>query len=395
MDEVLINANQLENSVQSVAARLRAIETSFSVDPVLWRFQVPEWWRNDKGNTKKNYKRLGSAYFAGTDIAIESGALVDLVSSDDQWRAIAANVIRYAESRLASEPTQLDFLNPRPPKKLQPTRLLSPCIVAYSPKEDRINRILIESSVQSADQAIAAQVVVPYERLSDTSAVHALLSSIPTNDISSYFLWTPGVTEEQLLATPEALAALLRLIAQLADRGLPVAHQYGNYTIAALHDIGVSAMAHHLGWVDKGEPAEQQGFMLRACKTYAPGVRHTIRFNQATNMARHLAPEQYSERYCQCAFCSGAFTAGQHPLDLLLESQTIRFKNNRTRQIPTSRAVAANTWHYLLSRRFEVQAFSQMPAIEVIERDIDRAAALADDRETGRLSTLAQSLRSA
>src|SRR5437879_2066447 len=95
MDEVVINANQLENSPDSTATALRQTTLPFTVDPMLSRFQVPEWWRNEKGLTKKNYTRLGAAYVKGTSIQIAAGPLLQTVPSDDEWRILAGNVVEY------------------------------------------------------------------------------------------------------------------------------------------------------------------------------------------------------------------------------------------------------------------------------------------------------------
>jgi hypothetical protein len=89
------------------------------------------------------------------------------------------------------------------------------------------------------------------------------------------------------------------------------------------------------------------------------------------------------------------FDAGQHPFDLLLEMETFTMKNGRQRQIPTSRAVGANTWHYLLSRRNEVEAFSIRPAVEVIGAAIERASALKRGSDVARLGHLAREIQSA
>lgn len=60
MDEVLVNANQIENSPHSTTTVLRKTGLPFSIDPMLTRFQSPDSLRNDKGNTKQNYKRLAA-----------------------------------------------------------------------------------------------------------------------------------------------------------------------------------------------------------------------------------------------------------------------------------------------------------------------------------------------
>lgn len=395
MDEIVVNANQLENSVQSTAAFLWKSALPFMVDPVLWRFQIPAWWRNAKGDTKRNYTRLGSAYAKGTNVRIAEGPLVDAVPSDKEWRGIAANILEYERSRLRAVPTQLDLFDATEPRELRPVRLMAPALVAYSTIEDRINRLLLEASIAVAGEAVAAQLVVPPERLVDHSELQRLMSTVPTDGVSSCFIWTPEVTEDQLIADPRILVAILQLVSALASRGVPVGHQYANYSIAALHDVGIAAVIHHLGWVDKGEPAADQGFMIRSCQTYVPGVRHSVRFRQAAELGHGLDAVEYVERYCDCAFCVGTFDAGQHPLDLLLEDQTIELANGRQQRTPTGRAVAANTWHFLQSRRLEVQRFSVAPAIDVIREDIERAGLLADGRERERLKRLADHLRSA
>ncbi len=81
--------------------------------------------------------------------------------------------------------------------------------------------------------------------------------------------------------------------------------------------------------------------------------------------------------------------SGWRPLE---EQEVAGMKPRRT---PTSRAEAASTWHYLLARRQEVEAFSTQPAVDVVQRDMARAAALAGERDAARLERLAAQLRTA
>lgn len=393
MDEVLINANQLENSPDSTVAALRRTTLPFSVDPMLYRFQRPGWWRNQKGETKRNYARLGKAYVEGTSIQLPAGPLVDVVPTDQEWRALADNAIAYQRSRL-DLPTQLDLFAEDLPRELHPVRLNAPALVADSDAEDRANRLLAEVSVDAAQESVAVSVIVPLARLVDPHELDRLLSSVLTDGVSSYFVWTPGLTEERLLADHAMFAGLLRLISRLAERGIPVGHLHGGYVIAALHDAGIAALVHHFGWVDRGEPADQSGGGPRSCQTYVPSIRHCLRFDRAYELGRSLDAGDYAQRYCSCAFCAGAFANGQHPLDLLLEQQTVTVGASE-RHTPTARAVTLNTWHHLLARRQEVEAFNDQPVAEVIDQDIHRAAALTGSRDTGRFRRLADQLRAA
>ncbi len=150
----------------------------------------------------------------------------------------------------------------------------------------------------------------------------------------------------------------------------------------------------NFGWVDRGEPVEPGGGGPRSCRTYVPSVRHCLRFDRAYELGRSLDATKYTERYCGCTFCAEAFANGQHPLDLLLEQQIVTV-GSIERRTPTARAVALNTWHHLLSRRQEIEAFSEQAATDVIDRDIRRAAALTGSRDTGRFRRLADELRAA
>lgn len=393
MDEVIVNANHLENCIQATTAALWKTTLPFSVDPVLWRFQVPSWSRNSSGDTKRNYKRLASTYTKGIGITLGSAPLLDTLSRAEQWRGLAANVVAYQRDRLHDVPTQLELLNDL--RELQPARLIAPALVAFSTEEDRVNQLMLESAAEEARTQVAVQIIVPIERLLDHAGLGALIASTPTDGVASYSIWTPMVTEERLLSDPAVLTALLRILGELSDRGIAIGHQYANYTVAALHDVGLASVTHHLGWVDKGEPVAEQGFAMRSCQTYVPGTRHSVRFNEAEALGRDLDAEQYAERYCGCTFCVGMFHAGRHPFELLLETQTVEMKNGREREIPTSRSVGANTWHFLLSRRSEVEAFSARAAVDVIEQDIERASALNRGRDVARLGKLVAELKSA
>jgi hypothetical protein len=395
MDEVFVNANQIENSPDSTTTTLRQAALPFSIDPMLTRFQFPDSLRNEKGETKRNYKRLGAVYAQGTGVPVGSGSLIDMAMADETWTMIARNAIDYQWNRLAEKPTQLELFSAEQPVELRPVRLVAPALVAVSAAEDRINRVLAEASAEVSTAPLAVPVIVPLRRLRDRRGMDRLIGSVPSAGVHSYLIWTPNVTEAALLADRDLLAQLLRLVTKLADRGVPVGHLHGGYVVGALHDLGISALVHHLGWVDKGEPADAGRGGLRSCQTYLPGVRHSVRFENARELGRSLDADAYAERYCECDFCAGSFQSGHHPLDLLLEDEFIPFKNGRGRRTPTGRSVGVNTWHYLLSRRLEVQRFSVERASNVIARDLERAAALAGKDETYGLRRLADELSAA
>jgi hypothetical protein len=393
MDEIVINANQLENSIQTTAAALFKTTLPFSVDPVLWRFQVPTWSQKGKGETKRNYKRLGAVYAKGLDVLLGAAPLRDTVTTDEQWRNLARNVVEYQKSRLRTAPTQLELLVKL--RDLHPARLTAPALVAFSEDEDHINRVMADAAIAEADRGVAVQLILPVARLVDRGAMSKLLAATPLEGVTSYSIWSPQVTEERLVGDSVVLTSLIRVIGELSARGIAVGHQYANYSVMALCAVGLGSVTHHLGWVDRGEPIAEPGFAMRSCRTYSPGVRHAIHFNEADKLAHNLPCDKYLERYCDCSFCAGMFESGMHPFDLLHETTVVELSNGQRRRTPTARSVGANTWHYLLSRRKEVESFSMEPTLDVIEADIVRASALKRGADVARLENLATELKSA
>ena len=399
MDEVTINANQLENDIESAAVTLWRTTLPFTVDPVLWRFQVPEWWRNAKGTTKRNYARLGAWYAKGTRVPIGSVPLVEAVEDRRDWEKIAVNSIDYQSSRLLGVPTHLTLFEDNVPvRALHPARVIAPALVSFTSAEDAINTALFEAAASAHGGPVAAQVIIPPPRLLGSESIAELLASVPQDSVASYMLWTPQITEDLLLGEPTIFTRILGLVDALAQRGVPVIHQHGNYSIAALRDVGLLGVTHHLGWVDHGEPAEQASFARRSCRTYVPGVRHSMKFERADSAGRHLNRDDYADRYCGCPFCLGVFDelgAGAHPLDLLLEEHTVVDKRDRGYRTPTARAVTANTFHYLWSRHLEIRAFAQESSFDVVSRDLERAGRLFDGDDVAGLRHLADLLRTA
>src|SRR5437773_2182349 len=94
-DALFINANQMENNPEGTAGYLEATRLPYLVDPMLWRLQVPEWWRNARGDVKRNYRRLAARYVEGTNVRMAEAPLLESVTTDDEWRRLAQNVVSY------------------------------------------------------------------------------------------------------------------------------------------------------------------------------------------------------------------------------------------------------------------------------------------------------------
>lgn len=389
-DELLVNANQLENSPERTSAHLRTTGYRYMVDPVLWRFQIPAWWQNDKGELKRNYRRLAAQYADGTRISLGQGPALATVTERSDWERIAANIVHYQRQRL-DLPCQLDLLDEGLARELRPSRILAPALVADTETVDGVNAILVEAAAVAAGEPVVATVVIPKARLNPAD-VEVILRSVPRVGVRGYLVWTPWVTEDWLVSTQDALRALVVAIRDLAAGGVPVIQVQLGYTAAALSTIGIAGVCHHLGWVDSGESPQQSRARRRSRRTYVPGVRHTMGFPDASACGRPLEPEAYSALYCECRFCTGMLDRGNHPLQLLLQEE---LEPAGVARVPTGQATAANTFHYLFSRQLEVRAFDAGTGTQVIAHDIERACALAGHVNAQHLERLAEGLMAA
>jgi hypothetical protein len=164
-DGLLINANQLENNPEGTTGYLEATQLPYLVDPMLWRLQVPAWWRNEKGDVKRNYARLASRYAEGTNVRMAEAPLMDCVHDDGEWDRLAQNIVAYQRGRLCE---QLDLFNA---EGVRPQALLAPALYAPSPTEDRVNRLLAEASAEAAGEAVFVTFVLPGDRLARATEV--------------------------------------------------------------------------------------------------------------------------------------------------------------------------------------------------------------------------------
>ena len=72
-DIVLVSANILEHHAAKFCHWLGDLSLPFIVDPMLWKFQVPAWWQNERGQLKNNFHRLARAYTDGTKVQMGRG----------------------------------------------------------------------------------------------------------------------------------------------------------------------------------------------------------------------------------------------------------------------------------------------------------------------------------
>jgi hypothetical protein len=124
-------------------------------------------------------------------------------------------------------------------------------------------------------------------------------------------------------------------------------------------------------------PAEQpSGVPHYSCSTYVSGLHSTVSYDTAVQLARGLDLSAYKRVYCGCYFCSGAIERDVHPLQLLVAVRTVRGPRGRPILVPAEAALASNTWHYLWSRRVEIESFRGREVQDVIAEAAETARQL-------------------
>jgi hypothetical protein len=372
LDGLVINANHLEQHLRSTADKVKALGAPYLIDPMLWRFQVPAWWRREDGETKRNFSRLGGFYFAGTGHAWAESGITEL--SDSQWERVANNVVRYQRVRVPDEGGGLLSLMEG---GQEPLAMVAPYLLASSTEHDRVNRLLLETSVEAAGAKVLAHLAIPLERFLDPSERRRVLAGLNPHLSSGCFIWIERLKEEMLLTDDACLSAFEDVVDRLAEIGLPVWNANGGFVSAALRERGIAGIVHNLYWVDRGMPAEQpHGIPHYSCTTYVTGLHRTVHYEAALQLARPLDLADYRKIYCGCYFCAGAIERDIHPLEHLVGVRTVKGPKGRSQMVPTETALASNTWHYLWSRRLEIQALATRDVRGVLEESVQAMRAL-------------------
>lgn len=387
LDGLVVNANVLEHRATVFARRVADSSLPFLIDPMLWRFQVPTWWMRDDGvTTKKNFVDLARRYSAGTGIHMGAQPLLDWVNTDDDWHKLAANVVKYQRNRLADAAGSLfvntDFYTRQP----VPAEIVAPYLLARNRNEDRINRLLIEGAAEAAGQPVIAHLALPLKRAQDPLERAAALQAVLCEEAGGVLIWMSGMTEERLMERTEDFDGFLAVLDSLNSHGKVIGHAHSGFAAAVLRDRGLHSLIHRVHWTDDGMPAEPGGGPA-ACTTYVTALHRAVYFDRAWPLIPK-DPQEYLRQICSCFFCREAVAAGEHPMDLLMQAVEIRGPRGGTRLTPSDGAIMANRFHFLWSRRLEVQSIEELGPREYLHRELERLTSLGVPR--GRLNRLAE-----
>lgn len=378
LDGVIVNANELENRAEASSSTLVDHRIPYLVDPMLWRFQVPDWWHRQDGRVKRNFKRLATRYTAGTDVVMARGPLMNEVTTEADWRGIAKNVVRYQRERIPEASGALlramqGDIDP------EPAAIVGAYLLAETESVDAINRCLLEASAEAAGDKVIGSVALPLARALEPRQLDKALDAVSSDLALGALVWIEGLTEERTVMG-EGGEVILRVAEQLAGRGLMVWHAHGGFAALALRDRGITGIVHPLAWRDSGAPAPPpKGVPQHSRTSYLTAMHQSERFGTISQLAAHLTPEEYLEHYCSCWFCGRALAAGRSPLELMLEETERQGPRGRVVQVPSEEALSFNRWHFLWARHLEVEQLREQPVASVIGKAIDDARWLHHD----------------
>ncbi len=355
-DALVVNANLLEWRPAWIADRLSSSRLPNLIDPVLWRFQVPAWWKRQKDNQPKiNYARLAAAYQQNTGIDLSDGICLPDSGQNEAWAKLARNVVTYQRSRaveafggllelldIGTDPT--------------PIAIVAPYLLARDTSEDSVNRVLLAATAEAAGAPVVAHLAIPIERAHSPREFESAVAALDGTPLAGLMIWIERCTESRLMDSSNLLQQVTDVTAHVSSKGVPVWHGHGGFATAALlRDAGLTGIVHSCAWADRGSPAAQApSFVQPTCLTYIPGLAETRPFDFARSVGETLDRDTYVRLYCDCAFCGGLFERGEHPVVVLTEEKTVRAPHDREAVTIGDGAMLANLFHYLLARHQEM-----------------------------------------
>ena len=358
-DGIVLNANLAESSAASCASFVDKMSRPFCFDPVSYRFTVPEWLLQERGEgpEKRNYSRLWKKYSSG----IEPWSGDPLADAREVMSLSELNLAKYARNTLDYQDFQLrhawiseaqTFVGMEPLfGTFAPAAYTAPYLI-QTRDGDRSTvaaASLARLTAELAKPRGTMAVVAMEPDLLDDPARMALIAKLYAScGAHAVWIWTVGLPAIALADRPTRFTNYLRLVRTLSDAGVEVGIMYGGFLAALLRFVGVKAISHGLMYGEVRGAVPAGGGPLP--NFYWPPLHRFVNYERAKAMVESMTPSEFLERVCACDICRTLVT---EPRGLNRYFEANR-PGKATRDFPVRSSLELNRFHFLMARGQEM-----------------------------------------
>ncbi len=184
--------------------------------------------------------------------------------------------------------------------------------------------------------------------LDNQVALDRVVEELPKTGIDGVWFWFSGLDEHS--AKTIRLRKLRELTEALSEH-LHVYNMHGGYFSLVLCRLGMTGIAHGVGYGEQKEIAPVQGQSTPTVRYYLPGVRKRLgvpNIETSFNSLSINTPDDFFSKICDCTICRGVLKKG---LQYFSSFGEINFaKTTSKRRSQTAAAAKLCRFHFLINR---------------------------------------------
>lgn len=367
LDGLIVTANMIEKSPDSLAPFLRQFGHPFLVHPQLHRFQFVGHFVSKSGGLNQNMSRLGAAYAQGTRLPLAIEALRGEMISEEIARILAANVLRHETGRLTPVEMPLfgESVHLAELGAAEPAALIAPTLSYSHLDEDfRASVRLARASSEITGGHALLEICVDAKLLRHVGAVEELASEYSSIPTQGYLVQLVGLDDIGFACDLRLQKRVVQLISRLAAQAPTVHVLGGGFATRLLHYAGATGYALALNPTNvHGRVTPFEGQARKALRHYLAGSFRAFDYDTIGRAASRLTVESFHGPAGPCWACQAV--AEQDTSSLVSRYTETEIKEGQRRRDPTAAAYHLNVFHFQLAARGEWDLVSRASAREV------------------------------
>lgn len=362
-DALVLNANLVEASPAACAALVYQLNKPFIIDPYSYAFAVPHQYLLSRGKSKtskgdlrpkRSFLGLGQIYFGSASDFVGKRSLQPSEVAPEE---LARRVLDYQSNRLrqaVGDPSETHIASS---ERLSPLFRIAP----YFPLMDGLDWLsanvrCVAAAVQVDSEAGA---VVAVESAVLTEHCARLVDAYAETGVKRILLWVDNFDEDR--ANRDMLDLYSDVIRAFHSRGVQVLNLFGGFFSCIAQSIGLGGFVHGLGYGENRGIIPVLGGGQPPPRYYARPLHTSMSVIDAATIFAPLSAERYLRNVCDCVICERLVNEGG------VSNLFSTFAETDEKGRFTPRAYAHTRFHFLLSRKTEVDGFLRLTPSEKIQ----------------------------
>ncbi|MBI1249802.1 hypothetical protein GC197_18400 [bacterium] len=386
LDGFMVAANLLEATPGATSSLIlkfggKKIAKPYFLDPMTYAYGMNLSYLKSEQTVKTNggKKTIFAPKRSYAQLALQFGGLfeeaiqrdsrltpVDFQSSTAVEKT-CQSVARYQLTRPSSELAMDEESAPFSDSLPNPYAVMAPYFFVDNDYFDDWLNLFISLSEATAnlelDAPVHAVLCADVSFLDNQTAIDFVVDRLPGTGVDGVWLWFSTLDEHS--ASVKRLRKLRHLTEALSEH-LYVYNMHGGYYSLSLCRLGMTGIAHGVGYGEHKDIAPVQGQSTPTVRYYLPAVHKRLGVPDIERAFLNLnitSPEDFFEKICDCTICKGVLKDGIQKFGSFGELDYASAKSKRRSQ--TAAAAKLCRFHFLINRIKERNAITTKSVLDI------------------------------